>query len=77
MTMNELAKWLEERDHQVTLCLRKEEHGLYFKMIDMKTGMVRMGLLSNNENEKSRMDTFKPFIDKMYQELMDALGRED
>lgn len=77
MTMNELARWLEARDHQITLCLRKENMGLYIKMIDMKTGMIKMGMLSDYENEKSRIDLFKPFIDKMYQELMDALGRED
>lgn len=77
MNMKELAKWLDERDHQVALCLRKEDQGLYIKMIDMKTGMVQMGLLGNDENEKSRVDLFKPFIDKMYQELMDALGRGD
>jgi len=75
--MNELAAWLKERDHQVTLCLRIESQGLYIKMIDMKTGMAKIGLLSNNENEESRMDAFKPFIDRMYRELMDALGREE
>lgn len=77
MNMNELAAWLKERDHQVTLCLRVESLGLYIKMIDMKTGMVRMGLISNNLNEENRMDAFRPFIDQMYQELMDALGREE
>lgn len=77
MNINELAVWLKERDHQVTLCLRVESQGLYIKMIDMKTGMVRMGLISNNENEESRMNAFKAVIDQMYKELMDALGREE
>lgn len=72
MSMEELAKWLDERDHQVTLCLRKEDQGLYIKMIDMKTGMVQMGLLGSD-----LLEDFQLMIDRMYRELMDALGREE
>lgn len=77
MTWEELAEWLKTRDHQVTLSLRVEEQGLYLKMVDMKTGMIVMRLLSFSNSGNGRFDVFKEMIDQMYKELMDALGREE
>ena len=79
MSMNELVKWLESRGHQVTVCFRIETVEtlcLYIKMIDMKTGMVNTCLI-NYQDDRSLLDIFKFTLDKMYQELMDALGREE
>lgn len=72
MSMNEFTNWLESRDHQVTLCFRKEDQGLYIKMIDMKTGQIQMGLLGSD-----LLDGFQTMIDDMYKRLMESLGRED
>lgn len=72
MIMPELVEWLESRDHQVTITLRKEELGLYIKMIDMKTGLIRMGCVDSES-----LDQFEEMLNKMYNELMDDLGREE
>lgn len=73
MTLYELSQWLESRDHQVTITLRKEELGLYIKMIDMKTGLIRMAGCIDSES----LDHFEEILNKMYNELMDDLGREE
>ena len=73
MTLYELSQWLESRDHQVTITLRKEELGLYIKMIDMNTGLIRMGGCIDSES----LDHFEEILNKMYNELMDDLGREE
>lgn len=72
MSMEELAKWLEEREHKVTLSLSMNWAGLHIKMVDDKTGLIRACLLGSD-----LLEDFQLMIDKMYQELMDALGRED
>lgn len=72
MSMTELAKWLDERDHQVTITLRKESCGLYIKMIDMKTGLIRLGCI-----DSEFLYQFEEILNKMYNELMDDLGREE
>ena len=74
MTMNELAEWLESRDHQVTVCFCVDTQGLHIKMIDMKTGMAKMGIIYYLD-ERSISNLLELTLDKMYQELMDALGR--
>lgn len=72
MTLYELSQWLESRDHQVTITLRKEELGLYIKMIDMKTGLIRLGCVNSE-----LLYLFEEMLNKMYNELMDDLGREE
>lgn len=72
MTLYELSQWLESRDHQVTITLRKEEFGLYVKMIDMKTGLIRLGCV-----DSELLYQFEEMLNEMYNELMDDLGREE
>lgn len=77
MSMNELVKWLESRDHQVTVCFRVETQGLYIKMIDMKTGQIHMGLLGYELLEESYSDEIELMLNAMYDKLMENLGREE
>ena len=67
-----LGEWFQSIKYPVIIELKAGCLGLRITMEDIKTGLKRYGLISYEI-----LDGFDMFIEQMYKELMQSLGRED
>lgn len=67
-----LGEWFQSIKYPVIIELKDGYSGLRITMEDIKTGLKRDGLIGYEI-----LDGFDMFIEQMYKELMQSLGRED